>query len=248
MVSFRSSLDRDLLRTARVQDNPDVFPEWFLPMMARVLACVCFVVVGACGPTRSPAQPTDSAALQSSPEPPSVRHLSHQLQTARSDHLGRIALWGAVNAVGGLALVLASTRHDRPARWNFGAMSAGWGAVNMGIAAAGRLAGTATVDTTLQAAVAAERTFHDIVLVNLGLNVGYAAVGGVMLAAGSQNIDNAGRWRGFGTSLLVQGAGLLVLDGIAFLASRSRLETLLDVATGASVQVGIQGMKVAVHF
>jgi len=216
--------------------------------MTRLLACLCLVLLGANRPAPSQAQATDSAALQQPADTPSVRPLSRQLQTARTDHLWRVGGWGVANAVGGLALVLFTARHDRSARWNFGAMSAGWGAVNMGIAATGLLAGAASVDTTLRAAVAAERTFHDILLVNLGLNVGYVAVGGIMLAAGYQNIDNGGRWRGFGTSLLLQGAGLFVLDGVAFLASRTRLGTLLDATTHASVQIGAHGIGVAIQF
>ena len=188
-----------------------------LPLIA------CLVLIGECRPAH--AQSDD------------VRLLSQQRHSAETQHLWRVGVWGAANALGGLALVGATARSERTARWNFGAMSAGWGVVNVGIAAAGLLAGDAAVDTTLQAALGAERTFHDILLVNLGLNVGYAAVGGAMLAAGARNVDHAARWRGFGTSLILQGAGLLVLDGIAFLASRTRLGTLLDTAVQVSAHV-----------
>lgn len=174
-------------------------------------------------------------ALGQTPDP-DVQTLSMQLQDAQSDHLWRVAAWGGANVAGGLALVLASDRSARPARWSFGAMSAGWGAVNVGIAVLGGLAGDGALATTASAALDAERTFHDVLLLNLGLNVAYAGVGATMLTAGYRDVSNAGEWRGFGTSLILQGAGLLVLDGIAFVASRSRLADLLDVAGHVSAR------------
>jgi sulfite exporter TauE/SafE len=94
----------------------------------------------------------------------------------------------------------------------------------------------------------AERQFHDILLFNLGLNVAYSAVGATMLGAGYRDVTSAGRWRGFGTSLILQGAGLLVLDGIAFFASRARLGTLLDAGVSLSVHPLPAGAAVALRF
>jgi hypothetical protein len=161
---------------------------------------------------------------------PAVASLHHAERT----HLWRVAAWGGANVLGGLALVWGSNRSQRSARWHFGAMSAGWGAVNVGIATVGLLAADAPDPGGV---LAAERQFHDILLFNLGLNVAYSAVGGTMLGAGYQEVSNAGRWRGFGTALIVQGAGLLVLDGIAFFASRARLAELLGPSTDLAVHV-----------
>jgi hypothetical protein len=153
-----------------------------------------------------------------------------------------VAAWGGANVLGGLALAWGTSRSHRSARWHFGAMSAGWGAVNVGIATAGLLASSAPSPTP-SAVLTAERQFHDILLFNLGLNVAYSAVGGTMLGAGYQDVSNAGRWRGFGTALLLQGAGLLVLDGIAFFASRARLADLLG--SGADLAVQVRPSQVA---
>jgi hypothetical protein len=126
-------------------------------------------------------------------------------------------------------------------------MSAGWGVVNVGIAAGGLLAAGPS-PSELDALLAAERQFHDILLFNLGLNVAYSAVGATMLGASYYGVENAGRWRGFGTSLILQGAGLLVLDGIAFWASRDRLASLLDVGMQFSVQATPMGAALTLHF
>jgi hypothetical protein len=177
-----------------------------------------------------------------------VEALSSDLNDARRDHLWRVAAWGGVNVAGGLALVLASGRDERGARWAFGAMSAGWGAVNVGIAAVGLATAPTEAATAYGAALSAERNFHDILLLNLGLNVAYAGVGGTMLAAGYRDVSNAAEWRGFGTSLILQGAGLLVLDGVAFLASRTRLADLVGLAGDLSATALPTGFRLALRF
>ncbi|MFP4229008.1 MAG: DUF6992 family protein [Salinivenus sp.] len=172
----------------------------------------------------------DLAFAQSSD---AVQELSADLHSAQRAHLWRVAAWGGANVLGGLALVGGSSRTGpSAARWNFGAMSAGWGAVNVGIAAVGLATTPDAPLTDPSAALGAERQFHDILLFNLGLNVAYSAVGGTMVAAGYRDVGNAARWRGFGTALILQGVGLFALDAIAFLASRTRLSSLLD-TTGA---------------
>lgn len=196
--------------------------------------------------------PAGPAAGQSSP--PSTAETQREaqaastaLQEAKRTHLWRVAAWGGANALGGLALVWGSSRSRRAARWNFGAMTAGWGAVNVGIAAIGLYAAGAPPSDPA-AVLGAERQFHDILLFNLGLNVAYSAVGATMLGAGYQDVAHAARWRGFGTSLILQGAGLLVLDGLAFFASRARLASLLEAGVSLSVHPLPTGAALALRF
>jgi hypothetical protein len=193
------------------------------------------------------AAPTVQAQEEAVDRDSLVQAQSAQLQAAERDHLWRVAAWGGANALGGLALVWASSRPGTSTRWHFGAMSAGWGVVNVGIAAGGLLAASAP-PTEPGAVLDAERQFHDILLLNLGLNVGYSAVGATMLGASYYGIDNVGRWRGFGTSLILQGVGLLVLDGIAFLASRGRLSSLLEAGVQLSVQTAPTGAALTLQF
>lgn len=154
---------------------------------------------------------------------------------AETDHLWRVAVWGGMNALGGMALVAGTGRSRQPTRWGFGAQSAAWGVVNVGIAAVGLLAAGAPpgdADALLQA----ERSLHDILLVNLGLNVAYAGVGTAMVTASYHGVDAAGSWRGHGSALILQGLGLLVLDGIAFFAARARLADLIGVTGDLSAR------------
>ena len=185
----------------------------------------------------------DPALAQSSGP---VQELSADLHDAQRAHLWRVAAWGGANVLGGLALSGASSRTGASAaRWNFGAMSAGWGAVNIGIAAVGLATTPDAPLTDPAAALAAERQFHDILLFNLGLNVAYSAVGGTLLAAGYRGVDAAARWRGFGSALILQGVGLFVLDGIAFVASRTRLSSLLDATAALSFHATPTGIALS---
>lgn len=109
---------------------------------------------------------------------------------------------GGANVLGGLALVWAPSRADQSTRWHLGIMSAGWGVVNASIAAGGLLTSGAP-PTEPRALMVAERQFHEILFLSLGLNVGYSAVGAAMLGASYYGIDNVGQWRGFGTSLIL---------------------------------------------
>jgi hypothetical protein len=190
---------------------------------------------------------TPPLKAQESSSAPSVQDASTALEHAERAHLWRVAAWGGANALGGVALVWGTSRSRRSARWHFGAMSAGWGVVNVGIATAGLL-GSAAPPPDLTAVLAAERQFHDILLFNLGLNVAYSAVGATMLGAGYRDVSNAERWRGFGTSLVLQGAGLLVLDGIAFFASRTRLADLLARQVDLSLHVQPSRVALALQF
>jgi hypothetical protein len=185
------------------------------------------------------------AHISTGPPPADVASLARARQDAERSHLWRVAVWGTLNAAGGLALVLGTGRTEQPAYWGFGAQSGLWGAVNIGIAAAGLAAG-GDVSTGYGPALSAERTYHDILLFNLGLNVAYSAVGTTLLLVSYRGVDSARSLRGHGSSLIMQGAGLIVLDTIAFLGSRTRLAGLLDMAGTVSARALPTGIAVSI--
>ncbi|WP_412068204.1 DUF6992 family protein [Rubrivirga sp. IMCC43871] len=175
-----------------------------------------------------------------------VAELSDALRADQRAHLWRVGAWGLANAVGGAALVLASDRTGAPGRWAFGVQSAAWGVINVGIAAVGLVGGTGEVTADLAAALAAENGYADVLLVNLGLNVGYAAVGTTLFAVAGRGVSTPDAWRGHGAALVVQGVGLLALDGIAVVASRARLGALLDLVGAADFAATAQGVVLVV--
>ena len=163
-----------------------------------------------------------------------VERLSAELQADQRAHLWRVGAWGAANAAAGTALVLLSDSNARPGRRAFGMQSAAWGAINVGIAAIGLATGADAPDRAWADALAAENRYADILLVNLGLNVGYMAVGTTLLAVSGRGVSRPEAWRGHGSALVVQGLGLLVLDGVAVLGTRARLDALVDLASSVA--------------
>lgn len=195
--------------------------------VAHRIAALCLILVvsgagSAIAQEPTAQEPTASVAVRAAAYDDAQRH-----------HLWRIAAWGSVNALGGAALLAASRRAARPARWGFGLQATAWGLINMGIATAGLLT-LDTPPTDADALLRAERSLHDILLVNLGLNVAYAGVGTAMVVAGYQEVNHARAWRGHGSALIVQGLGLLVFDAIAFVAARARLADLIGVSGNLS--------------
>ena len=158
---------------------------------------------------------------------------------AQRAHLWRVAAWGAANAALGTALLATSSRSLQPARHGFGLQSAAWGAVNVGIAAVGLHGGLGEPSRSLAGAIRAENGYADVLLLNVGLNVGYAGVGAALVVvghrAGIASAQTRGALRGHGWALVLQGAGLFVLDGVAWLGSRARLGALVDLVADASL-------------
>ena len=176
----------------------------------------------------------------------SVFALSHDLRADQAAHLWRVGAWGAANVAGGLALIALSDAESEGVRRAFGIQSAAWGAVNVGIAAVGLARGPGAASGDWAAAFGAENGYAGVLLVNLGLNVAYSAVGATMVIASHRGVSNAEAWRGHGAALVLQGAGLLVLDGIAYLGSRQRLGALVDLADSATLSAGLGGVRLVV--
>ncbi len=153
---------------------------------------------------------------------------AERLESQRA-HLWRSIVWGGVNTIGGGALWALADRANEPARWAFAVETTLWGAINVGIATAGLLLirGEKAAESWSEA-VRSERVYHDVLLFNMGLDVAYISAGTVMVIASYCDIGNAGEWRGHGVGIIVQGLGLLALEGYSIASSRRRLGGLLS--------------------
>ena len=154
--------------------------------------------------------------------------LAAALHDSQRSHLWRVLWWGGANLALGVG-ISAMGRENHPTRFGFGVQTAAWGAINVGIATWGLLAGP-ELAVGPRATLAAEDAWSHILLVNLGLNVGYVAVGAALHIASSRGLRQGDAVRGHARAVMVQGVGLLVLDGIAWAASRVRLEELRGLA------------------
>jgi hypothetical protein len=110
-----------------------------------------------------------------------------------------LGAWAVASVVVGGLLAL------RPASRGFGRQTAAWGVVDGAIAVVGARRRAARGPTE-------PHRLRRVLLVNAGLDVGYLAVGAVLLRTrGGRGRD----LRGDGAAVLVQGAFLLVLDAAA---------------------------------
>ena len=151
-----------------------------------------------------------AALVASAAEPPAEALAAAHQQAAHAEQTGMLVLggWATVNIAGGL---LGATLADDPAWRAFHQGNAAWNAVNLGIAVPGyvsarrRLADEPPPWPALPSALERRRAVY---LLNLGLDVGYIGVGSTMLALAPED----DRLRGYGQSLVLQGAFLAGLD------------------------------------
>lgn len=202
-----------------------------MALIPRILPLVALVLLTV------PAVAQDGAAVEA---------LSQALRADQEAHLWRVGAWGLMNAVGGTALFLTADRDEQPKQRAFGMQAAAWGIINTGIAVVGLTAGPGEVTGGWATALGAENGYADVLIVNLGLNVGYAAVGTTLWIVAGRGVSNPDAWRGHGQALVLQGLGLFVLDGIAYLGTRTRLDALVDLAASASLGPTADGLTLAI--
>jgi membrane protease YdiL (CAAX protease family) len=128
------------------------------------------------------------------------------LLAAERGHLLRLALWGAMSVVMGSAIwaVLAARRVRSPLLMHFAIQTGAWGAVDLAICAA---AWRGLKLRDLSGAVSLDR----FLWFNIGLDVGYVAVGVTLALVGWRLARSLGLV-GAGIGVVVQGAALAVLD------------------------------------
>ena len=141
---------------------------------------------------------------------------SDTLLAAERAHLARLLVWAVASIVVGSALlaIVAHRRSNAPLLRHFAIQSVAWGAIDLAIAAwAWR--GLALRDFS------AAQGLVRFLWVNVGLDIGYVAVGVTLALTGWILARRLGPV-GAGLGVVTQGLALLVLDGV-FLAHIERL-------------------------
>lgn len=141
---------------------------------------------------------------------------SDTLLTLERAHLLRLLAWGGTSVVAGTGLLAALVvrRTDSVLLRSFAIQTSLWGLVNLAIAALG-LFGTPERD--LGSAVRLDR----MLWFSMGLDIGLVLVG-ITLAGTGWIVGRRLGAVGAGIGLLVQGAGLLVLD-LRFVSITARI-------------------------
>lgn len=148
--------------------------------------------------------------------------------------------WAAGNIVTGLALAGNSDREMRA----FHRMNAGWNGVNLAIAAFGyRQARREDPSQGPYETVRAQSGIENLLLLNAGLDLAWMAGGAWMIERGIRDGgDDGARLRGFGRSIVLQGAFLFVFDAALFAIHRrhgTRLEGLLPALDPIGGRIGL---------
>ena len=98
----------------------------------------------------------------------------------------------------------------------FHQMNVMWGGINLGLAALGYMGSRnkpgASLSKTLKQQSGIEKTY----MLNMGLDVAYIAGGGYLRERSKRDTKDQQKFKGYGESIMLQGAALLVLDAVLF--------------------------------
>jgi hypothetical protein len=171
-------------------------------------------ILGATGPVFSQNTPSDSAqtTVNDSIQLPLPEAVAMERINITRGYMTALGAWGLVNVVQGS---ISTTNTVGPEHY-FHQMSAYFNAVNVGIAAVGFLGIKKQLlkTNTLASEIQAQLKIQKILLINSALDVGYFATGLLMRNSGIKN-QNA-KIQGYGGSIMLQGAFLLVYDLLQF--------------------------------
>lgn len=115
----------------------------------------------------------------------------------------------------------------------FHQMNAYWNVVNLGIAAYGFWQATQVAALNFWEVLVAQQQIEKVLLFNAALDFGYMAIGLLLIERGCRLEKE--RWIGFGKSILLQGAFLLLFDAILFGFQQQLGIELLELGKGIAV-------------
>jgi len=141
--------------------------------------------------------------------------------------------WAVANIAAGAALqgsAVGSTKH-------FHRMNALWNTVNLGIAGLGYLSAVKSDPAAwdLATGLSKYQTFQKVLLFNAGLDVGYIMGGLYLTERAKRPGDKQDQLKGFGQSIILQGAFLMVFD-LANYFIAARANGSLDLRLGAAAE------------
>lgn len=152
--------------------------------------------------------------------------------------------WAVINIAGGLIL---QSKAEGEMKY-FHQMNAGWNIVNAGISGLSLIRSLKEKSQTANFNSSAKKLegFQRALLFNGGLDVGYIA-GGMYLIERSNRELNPDRLRGFGKSIVLQGAFLFVFDLVTYFTSRKFNNQILP-TFHTSVDGGMEiGLRISIN-
>ncbi len=149
--------------------------------------------------------------------------------------------WALANIISGTTLSLTMKGEAK----YFNQFNALWNTVNLGLAVNGLL-NTGTDTLSLYNSVTGHQTLQNIFVLNAGLDLAYIATG-FFLKEKAKTSEKKELLTGYGNSLLVQGAFLLVFDAAMYFIHQNNANVLLYPLLGSLTDPGV-GIGVKVGF
>jgi hypothetical protein len=140
-----------------------------------------------------------------------------------------LGTWSMVNLILG---ALASFRTSGQTQ-AFHQMNAYWNVVNLGIATYGFWQASQVAALNFWEILVAQQQIEKVLLFNAALDLGYMAIGLLLIERG-RRLEKQ-RWMGFGKSILLQGAFLLLFDAILYGFQQQLGIELLELGKGIAV-------------
>ncbi len=143
-----------------------------------------------------------------------------------------LGAWAVGNLAAGSLLMTQKQGEDK----YFHQMNAGWGAVNLGIAAFGYCAASNADPAGFDAFATVQEQYNmqKILLFNAGLDIGYMAGGFYLMERSKNTGKRPERLKGFGKSIVLQGAFLFAFDLTTYLFHAKNNEGLRSFIEGLS--------------
>lgn len=162
----------------------------------------------------------------------------HQQQMQRR---GMLVLggWASGNIIYSGASLGNSSGSDR----SFHQMNLAWGGINLGLATLGYLHARKPSGNGYAFLLRKQQSLEKTFLFNAGLDIAYVATGFYLKERARRNDEHSDRNRGFGNSLLLQGGGLLLFDGVMYLVHRAHGRALLMAAERLQVSAAPGGIS-----
>jgi hypothetical protein len=169
--------------------------------------------------------------------------VNQQRQKLNKNAMLAVGSWSAANIIYG---TIASGKTSGSTKY-FHQMNAIWNGVTLGLVTTGHLLakkeGYLTLEQSLKKQAAAEKLF----LVNAGLDVAYIAGGLYMKERSKSSIENRVKIKGYGESVMVQGAALLFFDALMYGLHNKNGRALYGLAGKLSVGATPNGLGISVN-
>jgi hypothetical protein len=174
----------------------------------------------------------------------SLSSLNSQRSETTKKGMWVLGAWAAGNIISG---AIGSSKAAGEAKY-FHQMNMFWGVVNASLAGAGLYSALhGNHQLPFAASLKEQAKLEKLFLFNAGLDVAYMAGGLYLIEKGKNSIKNTFRLKGYGKSILLQGAFLLLFDGAMYAILHQKGKKLYKLAEKIQVTAAPQSAGITVR-